>query len=82
MRLEGPEMTLRPDGERLAILETKVQNVQDKVDTLSADIKLLMSELQRREGAQKVAQWGIGLMSGAGGAALIKFFPWLGSIPK
>ncbi len=75
----GAEMT-RPEGERLAIVETKIDALKTQVDGMERTLGELRNDFQQRQGAERIAKWLIGLGSGSFSAAVIAALSKLGLI--
>ncbi len=70
-----------PLGERLTRTETDLAHVVKQVDAMALQIQHMTKILDEAKGGWKVLLW-VGTVSGAIGAAAVKLFPWLATLPK
>lgn len=70
-----------PIGERVARIETSQDHILTELEKMSKQMTHMTTILDQAKGGWKVMLW-VGTISGAIGAAIVKLFPWLLSLPR
>ena len=70
----------RPEGERLAVVETKIDGLSTRIESMERTLGELRNDFQQRQGAEKIAKWLIGLGSGSLSAGVVAILSKFGAV--
>lgn len=69
------------DRDRITRTEVDLAHLVKQVDAMADKIEHMTTILDQAKGGWKVMLW-VGTISGAVGAAAVKLFPWIATLPK